>query len=108
MGILVVPEEKKLGMLGVSYFAGVGYNLKTKAKIYGDMNSASRGRQLGNPGYDKTQSSVVNYTKEQINSLKILLANIVKIYNISPKVVLANSDVAPGRKFAPGFYFLIR
>lgn len=100
-----VAEEKRAWHAGYAYFDGIGHNLKTKAKIYGDINSASIGIQVVNPGYDKTQLDVVKYTKEQIQSLRVLVSDIVKRYNLSPKFVLGSSDVSPGRKFAPGFYF---
>lgn len=102
---IFVPEEKRAWHAGVSYFDGVGYNLTTRKRIYGDMNSASIGIEIVNPGYDKVVTDLKVYTKPQIKSLRILVSNIVERYNIPPKYVLGHSDIAPNRKFDPGFYF---
>ena len=66
------------------------------------MNKYSIGIELDNPGHG---SNYKGFLKSQMNSLMILLKNILNKYNISYKNVLAHSDIAPERKADPGELF---
>lgn len=67
-----------------------------------DINSQSIGIELVNKGH------ALGYTpfpKEQIDSLKTLLHDIMARYNLPPSALLAHSDIAPTRKEDPGELF---
>jgi N-acetylmuramoyl-L-alanine amidase len=63
-----------------------------------DMNSCSIGIELDNNGIEP-------FSKEQINSLLILLAKLKTTYNIPTANFIGHSDVAPKRKTDPSILF---
>jgi N-acetylmuramoyl-L-alanine amidase len=68
-----------------------------------DINSASIGIELVNPGH---QFGYCAFPPEQINVLKTLLQDIIKRHKMQPATcVLAHADIAPGRKEDPGELF---
>ena len=68
-----------------------------------DMNSASVGIELVNPGH---QYGYRPYTDAQILALKSLLREIIERHLLSPTTsLLAHSDIAPARKEDPGELF---
>jgi N-acetylmuramoyl-L-alanine amidase len=87
----LVPEEKRAWHAGKSYWRGIT-----------DINSASIGIELVNPGH---QWGYRAFPETQMEALLPLLADIVERHNISPSNVLGHSDVAPDRKLDPGELF---
>ncbi len=87
----LVPENKRAWHAGKSFWRGER-----------DMNSASIGIELANPGH---AFGYRPFPKEQIESLKNLLADIWKRYGLSSSALLAHSDIAPARKEDPGELF---
>ena len=68
-----------------------------------DLNSASIGIELVNPGH---QNGYRPFPAAQIKALKILLADLIQRHALSPtQCLLAHSDVAPGRRPDPGELF---
>lgn len=61
----------------------------------GDVNSASIGIELANPG-DRP------FPERQMAALERLLAGVMDRWGIGPAGVIAHSDMAPGRKSDPG------
>ncbi len=88
---ILVPEEKRAWHAGVSYWAGIR-----------DINSASIGIELVNPGHDFGYRP---FPEAQMKSLVVLAKNIISKYEISPVRVLGHSDIAPDRKKDPGELF---
>ena len=66
------------------------------------LNKTSIGIEIHNSGHDYIYE---NFSAKQINSLKKLLRNLVKIYKIDKKNILGHSDIAPNRKKDPGEKF---
>lgn len=83
----LVDEEKRAWHAGVAHWGGVG-----------DINSASIGIEIVNPG-DMPFPSI------QMEAVMVLSRDIIKRHKISPAHVLGHSDIAPGRKIDPGVYF---
>jgi len=89
--IRLVDEDKRAWHAGRSYWRGVT-----------DINSASVGIELVNPGHEFGYRP---FSDAQIESLVPLLADIVRRHGISPANVIGHSDVAPARKTDPGELF---
>lgn len=87
----LVPEEKRAWHAGKSYWRGVT-----------DINSASVGIELVNPGHEWGYEP---FTDDQMNSLLPLLADIIDRYDIPRANVVGHSDIAPSRKEDPGELF---
>jgi N-acetylmuramoyl-L-alanine amidase len=87
----LVPEDKRAWHAGKSYWRGVT-----------DINSASVGIELVNPGHEWGYRA---YPEEQIDALLPLLADIVDRYDIPRANVVGHSDIAPARKQDPGELF---
>ncbi len=85
----LVDEDKRAWHAGCSYWQGET-----------DINSASIGIEIQNPGEEFGYSAFPN---EQIASVIGLCKNITKRFEI--KNILAHSDIAPGRKADPGALF---
>ena len=66
-----------------------------------DINSVSIGIELDYSSHGKNNK----FTYKMISSLKKLIKQIKKKYNINKNNILAHSDVAPFRKKDPGKYF---
>lgn len=87
----LVPEEKRAWHAGKSYWRGIT-----------DVNSASIGIELVNPGHEFGYRP---FTDAQMEALCPLLADIVERHDIAPANVVGHSDIAPSRKEDPGELF---
>ncbi|MEQ1950368.1 N-acetylmuramoyl-L-alanine amidase [Mesorhizobium sp. CN2-181] len=67
-----------------------------------DINSQSIGIEIVNPGH---QLGYKPFPRKQIAAVIVLCQGIVERHRIRPEMVLAHSDVAPGRKIDPGEKF---
>lgn len=67
-----------------------------------DVNSASIGIEIVNPGHS---FGYPDFPEEQIASVIELCRAIGERHSIRPEMVLAHSDVSPGRKIDPGEKF---
>ncbi len=87
----LVPDEKRAWHAGVSYWKG-----KT------DMNSASIGIEIVNPGHD---FGYRDFPDKQIKSVISLCRDLIKKYTISLAHIQGHSDIAVTRKIDPGHLF---
>jgi N-acetylmuramoyl-L-alanine amidase len=87
----LVPEDKRAWHAGRSYWRGVT-----------DVNSASVGIELVNPGHEWGYRP---FPDAQMEALVPLLADIVKRHNVPRANVVGHSDIAPARKTDPGELF---
>lgn len=87
----LVEEDKRAWHAGKSYWRGVT-----------DVNSASIGIELVNPGHEWGYRE---FTDAQMEALLPLLANIVERHDIPRANVVGHSDIAPARKMDPGELF---
>jgi N-acetylmuramoyl-L-alanine amidase len=76
-------------------------------KIYNQLNSASIGIEIVNPGFTETPEGRVYapFKQAQIDQLILLLKDIVKRHNIAPGNILGHNEIAPQRKQDPGPLF---
>lgn len=76
-------------------------------KIYNQLNSASIGIEIVNPGFTETPQGRVYapFKQAQIDQLILLLKQLVARYNIKPENILGHNDIAPQRKQDPGPMF---
>ena len=89
--VRLVAEDKRAWHAGRSYWRGIT-----------DINSASIGIELVNPGHEFGYRP---FTDAQMEALVPLLADIVRRHGIRPADVVGHSDVAPARKTDPGELF---
>jgi len=87
----LVPEDKRAWHAGRSYWRGIT-----------DVNSASVGIELVNPGHEWGYRP---FTEAQMEALIPLLAAILRRHDIPLANVVGHSDVAPARKEDPGELF---
>jgi len=87
----LVAEEDRAWHAGKSFWRGER-----------DINSASIGIELVNPGH---LFGYRPFPPEQIAALKDLLREIMDRHNLPPSCLLAHSDIAPTRKEDPGELF---
>jgi N-acetylmuramoyl-L-alanine amidase len=87
----LVDEQHRAWHAGISFWKGER-----------DINSASIGIELDNPGHT---NGYIPFAPDQINALTCLLKDIMARHKISPENLLAHSDIAPTRKIDPGAYF---
>lgn len=87
----LVDEDKRAWHAGKSYWEGEE-----------DMNSASIGIEIQNPGHE---FGYVPFTDAQIKAVALLCKDIMTRHGIPPENVLAHSDIAPARKEDPGELF---
>ncbi|MDE2361979.1 MAG: N-acetylmuramoyl-L-alanine amidase [Hyphomicrobiales bacterium] len=87
----LVPEDRRAWHAGRSFWAGET-----------DMNSASIGVEIVNPGHD---AGAPPFPEAQIEAVIRLAADVMQRRGIAPERVLAHSDIAPGRKVDPGESF---
>ncbi|RFP12909.1 N-acetylmuramoyl-L-alanine amidase [Duganella sp. BJB475] len=73
-------------------------------KIYNQLNSASIGIEIVNPGFVETPQGRVYapFPQAQIDQLILLLKQIVARHDIKPENILGHNDIAPQRKQDPG------
>ncbi|MEM9967980.1 MAG: N-acetylmuramoyl-L-alanine amidase [Pseudomonadota bacterium] len=83
----LVAEEMRAWHAGVGAWAGQT-----------DVNSRSIGIELDNAGNHP-------FAAAQMSALEVLLARLMKRWNISARGVIGHSDMAPGRKWDPGPHF---
>ena len=88
---LMVPDLYQAWHAGVSRW-----------KNFKSLNKYSIGIEINNPGHDYGYK---NFNLKQIKSLKKLLKNLMKKYNIKKQNILGHSDIAPNRKKDPGEKF---
>ncbi|MET0322892.1 MAG: N-acetylmuramoyl-L-alanine amidase [Duganella sp.] len=76
-------------------------------KIYNQLNAASIGIEIVNPGFKDTPEGRVWYPFKpaQIDQLVVLLKDIVKRHHIAPENILGHNEIAPQRKLDPGPLF---
>jgi N-acetylmuramoyl-L-alanine amidase len=76
-------------------------------KIYNQLNAASIGIEIVNPGFKETPEGRVYapFKQAQIDQLILLLKDIVKRHNIAPGNILGHNEIAPQRKQDPGPLF---
>nr|WP_229665544.1 N-acetylmuramoyl-L-alanine amidase [Croceicoccus mobilis] len=89
--VRLVDEDKRAWHAGRSFWRG-----------HTDVNSASIGIELDNPGHTWGYEP---FTEPQMETLLILLADIVNRHDIPRANVVGHSDVAPQRKDDPGELF---
>jgi N-acetylmuramoyl-L-alanine amidase len=87
----LVAEDKRAWHAGRSYWRGIT-----------DVNSASVGIELVNPGHEFGYRP---FPEAQMEALIPLLADIAKRHDIPRANVVGHSDVAPARKEDPGELF---
>jgi len=87
----LVPEERRAWHAGKSRWRGIS-----------DVNSASIGIELVNPGHEFGYRP---FPAAQMDALVPLIADIVARHGIEPANVVGHSDVAPARKRDPGELF---
>ena len=87
----LVPESRRAWHAGVGVWKGVT-----------DLNSASIGIEICNPGHD---GALPPYPARQIEAVVALCADIAARHAIKPERFLAHSDIAPARKRDPGEHF---
>ncbi|MCC6826972.1 MAG: N-acetylmuramoyl-L-alanine amidase [Novosphingobium sp.] len=87
----LVPEDQRAWHAGRSYWRGIT-----------DINSASIGIELANPGHEWGYRP---FPEAQMEALLPLLADIVDRHKISRANVVGHSDIAPARKDDPGELF---
>ncbi|MFB4248190.1 N-acetylmuramoyl-L-alanine amidase [Pseudomonas idahonensis] len=71
------------------------------------LNSSSIGIEIVNPGFRDGPNGRLwyPYSEAQIQNLIVLLKDISKRNNISPRHIIGHSDIAPSRKLDPGPLF---
>ncbi|OYU35197.1 N-acetylmuramoyl-L-alanine amidase [Novosphingobium sp. PASSN1] len=89
--IRLVPEHKRAWHAGRSSWRGIT-----------DVNSASVGIELVNPGHEFGYRP---FPEAQLEALIPLLADIVKRHDIPRANIVGHSDIAPARKEDPGELF---
>ena len=87
----LVPEERRAWHAGVSFWKG-----RT------DINSASIGIELVNPGHEFGYHA---FSDRQIEALVGLLDDIRGRWTVPERFILGHSDIAPARKQDPGELF---
>lgn len=89
---LLVPEGRRAWHAGLSEWKGRNY-----------LNNTSIGIEIVNHG--RQGNNWEPYTDEQIDTLVILLRDILARHGIAPGNVVGHSDIAPQRKVDPGPLF---
>ena len=87
----MVAEDKRARHAGVSHWRGIT-----------DVNSASIGIEIVNPGHDWGYRP---FPEEQMESVIRLVSEIKERYRVTRGNVVGHSDVAPARKRDPGELF---
>ena len=89
--VRMVPEERRAWHAGKSHWRGIT-----------DVNSASIGIELVNPGHEFGYRP---FPKAQMDALIPLINDVTMRHGIEPANVVGHSDIAPARKQDPGELF---
>ncbi|MEH3106107.1 MAG: N-acetylmuramoyl-L-alanine amidase [Sphingomonas fennica] len=89
--VRMVPEEKRAWHAGKSHWRTID-----------DVNSASIGIELVNPGHEFRYRP---FPEAQMSALIPLMADIVDRHGITRGNIVGHSDIAPARKMDPGELF---
>jgi N-acetylmuramoyl-L-alanine amidase len=87
----LVAEQRRAWHAGVSRWKGET-----------DLNSASIGVEIVNPGHGARDAAPPPFPARQIEGVIALLADLGARHRIRPERILAHSDIAPARKRDPG------
>ncbi|HCP55233.1 MAG: N-acetylmuramoyl-L-alanine amidase [Pseudomonadaceae bacterium] len=92
----LVDENRRAWHVGVSEWQGRTW-----------LNSTTIGIELVNQGYRDTPNGRqwVPFKEEQIDTLIVLLKDIMQRHNLKPGSIIGHSDAAPQRKVDPGPLF---
>lgn len=92
----LVDENRRAWHAGASYWAGNT-----------NLNSASIGIEIVNPGYTDTPAGRVYapFPQAQVDEVIALVRDIQKRHNVRPERIIGHADIAPGRKQDPGPQF---
>ena len=89
--VRLVDEGKRAWHAGKSHWRGID-----------DVNSASIGIELVNPGHEHGYRP---FPEEQMDALCVLMAEIVGRHRVTRGNIVGHSDIAPNRKQDPGELF---
>lgn len=89
--VQLVPEARRAWHAGKSFWKGET-----------DVNSASIGIEIANPGHP---GGLPDFPASQIEAVIALCRDMARRWNIAPERILAHSDVSPVRKVDPGEKF---
>src|SRR6185295_9950326 len=89
--VRMVPEEKRAWHAGKAYWRGIE-----------DVNSASIGIELVNPGHELGYRP---FPEAQMSALIPLMSDICTRHGITRGNIVGHSDIAPTRKVDPGELF---
>ncbi len=70
-----------------------------------DLNSASIGVEIVNPGHSGSEDDPPPFPDAQVDAVIALLTDVAARHRIAPERILAHSDIAPDRKRDPGERF---
>ena len=89
----LVDENRRAWHAGVSWWGG-----------FTNLNSASIGIEIVNPGYTDTPAGRVYapFPQAQVDEVIALVRDIQKRHNVKPERIIGHADIAPGRKQDPG------
>jgi N-acetylmuramoyl-L-alanine amidase len=89
----LVDENRRAWHAGASYWAGNT-----------NLNSASIGIEIVNPGYTDTPAGRVYapFPQAQVDEVIALVRDIQKRHQVRPERIIGHADIAPGRKQDPG------
>ncbi|MFN5046984.1 N-acetylmuramoyl-L-alanine amidase [Roseateles sp.] len=92
----LVDENRRAWHAGPSFWAG-----------HSNLNAASIGIEIVNPGYSDTAAGRVYapFPQKQIDAVIALSKDIVARHGIKPERIIGHADIAPGRKQDPGPMF---
>ncbi|HEY8878948.1 MAG TPA: N-acetylmuramoyl-L-alanine amidase, partial [Roseateles sp.] len=92
----LVDENRRAWHAGVSWWGGST-----------NLNSASIGIEIVNPGYTDTPAGRVYapFPQTQVDEVIALVRDIQKRHNVKPERIIGHADIAPGRKQDPGPQF---
>jgi len=92
----LVDENRRAWHAGVSFWAGNT-----------NLNSASIGIEIVNPGYVDGPGGRVYapFPQAQVDEVIALVRDIQKRHNVKPERIIGHADIAPGRKQDPGPQF---
>jgi N-acetylmuramoyl-L-alanine amidase len=93
--VQLVGEDRRAWHAGVGVWKGES-----------DLNSASIGVEIVNPGHDLPgHDKLPGFPQRQIDGVIALLRDVGSRHRIAPERILAHSDIAPARKRDPGEKF---